>query len=124
MLDGVAPPLHPRHQLIGQPAAAAAAHPHVGHPAAAAAGHDGGDGAAEAADDGDHGVAAGADHGGSAAAAAGSTGHAGSAASSSAAAPAASVENEGSWERILEVLNELVHRVHALELAVGSLRPS
>ena len=39
-------------------------------------------------------------------------------------APAASVENEGSLERILEVLNELVRRVGALELAVASLRPS
>ena len=123
MLDGVAPPLHPWQQL-GQPGAAAAAHPHLGNPAVAPAPHDGGDGAAEAADDGEHGVAAAAEHGDNAAVAAGSTVHSGSASSSSAAAPAASVENEGSLDRILEVLNELVHRVRALELSVASLRPA
>ena len=123
MLQGVAPPLHPWQQL-GQPGGAAAAHPHVGGPAVAAAPHEGGDGGAEAADDGEHGVAPAAEHGDNAAVAAGSTVHAGSASSSSAAAPAASVENEGSLDRILEVLNELVHRVRALELAVASLRPS
>ena len=123
MLQGVAPPLHPWQQL-GQPGAAAAAHPHVGGPAVAAAPHEGGDGGAEAADDGEHGVAAAAEHGDDAGVAAGSTVHAASASSSSGAAPAASVENEGSLDRILEVLNELVHRVRALELAVASLRPS
>ena len=123
MLEGVAPPLHPW-QLLGQPGAAAAAHPQFRGPAVPAAPHEGGDGGAEAADDGEHGVAAAAEHGDNAAVAAGSTVHAGSASSSSAAAPAASVENEGSLDRILEVLNELVHRVRALELAVASLRPS
>lgn len=129
MLDGVAPALHPWH-MLGQPGAAAAAQPQMAAPAVAAtaavaaAPYEGGDVGAEAADDREHGVAAAARDGETGGVAAGSTVHASSASSSSVVAPAASVENEGSLERILEVLNELVHRVGALELAVASLRPS
>ena len=128
MLDGVAPALHPWH-MLGQPGAAAAAQPQMAPPAVAAAPavvgapDEGGDGGAQAADDRGHGVAVAA-RDAEPVGAAGSTVHASSASGSSAVAPAASVENEGSLERILEVLNELVHRVGALELAVASLRPS
>ena len=108
MLDGVAPALHPWHQHLGQPGGAAAA-------------QHGGNGAAEAGQHGDNGVAAAAQHGGNGAVAAGSTAQPGSAASSSATAPAASVVNEGSLDRILEVLSDLVDRVRALEIAVCNL---
>ena len=123
MLDGVPPALHPW-QMLGQPGAAAAAQPQFAGPAVGAAPEQGDGGGAEAADDGEHGVVAAVEDAENAAVAAGSTVQTGSASSSSAVAPASSVENEGSLERILEVLNELVHRVPALELAVAGLRPS
>ena len=129
MLDGAAPPLHPW-QLFGQPGAAAAAQPQMAAPAVAAAtvvagaAHEGGNVGAEGADDREHGDADAPRDGETAGVAAGSTVHASSASSSSVLAPVASVENEGSLERILEVLNELVRRVGALELAVAGLRPS
>ena len=128
-LDGVAPPLHPW-QLFGQPGAAAAAQPQMAAPAVAAAtavaaaAYEGGDVGAEGANNREHGVAEAPRDGETGGVAAGSTVQASSASSSSVLAPAASVENEGSLERILEVLNELVRRVGALEVAVAGLRPS
>ena len=113
-----------------QPGAAAAAQPQMAAPAVPAAtavaeaAYEGGDVGAEGATNREHGVAEAPRDGETGGVAAGSTMQASSASSSSVLAPAASVENEGSLERILEVLNELVRRVGALEVAVAGLRPS